>query len=253
MAIESFAQGKSPAGGGALEFNRGRFAVAKGLKHKLKEFTIELWVYPKDTLKPEDDLTIFAKPGSYELRLVGGSYPLIANREGKFALLFEIQGKILHILSEKQFRIHNKTLIGGWHHICVNIHPTKFSMCVDGFTWAGGPNVPVQPSDSDFYLGGNPFRKDSFFLSRKEASYFDGWIDEVRISNVRRYDKIGFNFPLPGRFKPDNKTVALWHFDEPNRHKDSSIHANHFSLRRKEQMVEQKSKLTTTWGEIKKE
>jgi hypothetical protein len=41
--------------------------------------------------------------------------------------------------------------------------------------------------------------------------YFDGVIDEVRLSNTVRY---GSTFIPEGRFTPDANTVALWHFDE---------------------------------------
>jgi serine/threonine protein kinase len=47
-------------------------------------------------------------------------------------------------------------------------------------------------------------------------SSFDGFMDEVRISNVARYAKDFLPPPLDERFEPDEHTVALYHFDEPS-------------------------------------
>jgi hypothetical protein len=44
-----------------------------------------------------------------------------------------------------------------------------------------------------------------------DVAYFLGILDEVRISNVARYDA---NFTPPARFAPDANTMALWHMDE---------------------------------------
>ncbi len=55
---------------------------------------------------------------------------------------------------------------------------------------------------------------------------FKGQIDEVRVSNVVRYNK---DFTPAARFKPDAHTVALYHFDEwsGNIASDSSGHGHH--------------------------
>jgi len=69
----------------------------------------------------------------------------------------------------------------------------------------------------------------------KPYMFFEGIIDEVRISNVARYDK-DFEPPKPGeRFEPDEHTLALYHFDEgqgeiahdssPNKHHGKIIGA----------------------------
>ncbi len=45
-----------------------------------------------------------------------------------------------------------------------------------------------------------------------EYPSFSGWIDEVRLSTVLRYNS---NFIRPAApFQPDADTAALWHFDE---------------------------------------
>ena len=58
------------------------------------------------------------------------------------------------------------------------------------------------------------------------AGFFEGEIDEVRISNVARYAK---DFTPKGRFEPDADTLALYHFDEGQGEvlKDSSGNNHH--------------------------
>lgn len=46
---------------------------------------------------------------------------------------------------------------------------------------------------------------------------FAGYIDEVRISKVARYDPRNAYSAPKGKFDSDDDTVALWHFDERNR------------------------------------
>ena len=45
----------------------------------------------------------------------------------------------------------------------------------------------------------------------QQGKVFHGWMDEVRISSVARYDA---DFTPARRFKPDEDTLALYHFDE---------------------------------------
>ncbi len=51
---------------------------------------------------------------------------------------------------------------------------------------------------------------------------FAGYIDEVRISTIPRYDVEKDGFTPHGQFKNDAKTLALWHFDEPEGAKEFS-------------------------------
>jgi len=59
-----------------------------------------------------------------------------------------------------------------------------------------------------------------------EKFQFYGVIDEVRISSIARYDS---DFVPAARYEPDEKTVALYHFDEADDDvaEDSSSHGNH--------------------------
>ncbi|MBI1899764.1 MAG: protein kinase [Planctomycetia bacterium] len=64
----------------------------------------------------------------------------------------------------------------------------------------------VMPSSKDFYIGGVPPE-----MIGNVEKYFDGLIDEVRISKGARYDK---EFTPKPRHEPDQDTIALHHFDE---------------------------------------
>ena len=61
------------------------------------------------------------------------------------------------------------------------------------------------------------------------SAFFDGAIDEVRISNVPRY---AGTFTPDREFAPDARTVGLWNFDEGggNVAYDSSGNGRHFTL-----------------------
>lgn len=59
------------------------------------------------------------------------------------------------------------------------------------------------PSTEAFFIGGPGGRKDS--------TYFDGVIDEVRISSTARYSR---DYAPSARFEVDEHTLALYHFDE---------------------------------------
>jgi NOL1/NOP2/fmu family ribosome biogenesis protein len=61
------------------------------------------------------------------------------------------------------------------------------------------------PSNEPMLIGANPQPADEL------QAPFHGIIDEVRISNVARYDN---NFTPAERFEPDEHTLALYHFDE---------------------------------------
>lgn len=58
---------------------------------------------------------------------------------------------------------------------------------------------------------------------------FDGLVDEVRISNIARYDS---DFTPQLRFEPDENTLGLYHFDEGagSTLTDSSGHARHGTI-----------------------
>src|SRR5262249_53407171 len=64
---------------------------------------------------------------------------------------------------------------------------------------------PVHPSGLPFAIGANPSVQNTF------SEYFQGLVDEVRISKSARYDG---SFRPQRRFAPDADTLLLFHCDE---------------------------------------
>lgn len=74
----------------------------------------------------------------------------------------------------------------------------------------------VDNSVNNIYIGGIPGRHNSFF---------DGAMDEIRISTKMLEPKIQWDFEaeeIEGRLKADKDTIALWHFDRPRPLEDAS-------------------------------
>jgi hypothetical protein len=93
---------------------------------------------------------------------------------------------------------------GVWTHLAMVRNGGHWSLYLNGSSIAMSDltnQAPITPS-TDFYIG----------AANHPNSYFNGAIDEVRISNVVRYAS---NFTPPSApFTTDANTIALYHFDE---------------------------------------
>lgn len=113
-----------------------------------------------------------------------------------------------------------------WHHIVVQRRRSDGQMWlyVDGAqqSTANGPGGDISYPDDGVpgnYCGGPCTNSDPFLVIAAEKhdvgpAYpsYNGFIDEVRLSNITRYDT---NFTRPSApFTSDGNTVALYHFDE---------------------------------------
>ncbi len=108
---------------------------------------------------------------------------------------------------------------GQWHHIAVTRREDgQMRIFVDGQPDAEG----FGPAGDIRYRDGRPtaYPNDPYLVIGAEKHDFDrnaypsysGWIDEVRVSRIVRYNG---PFPPPtAPFAPDADTVALYHFDE---------------------------------------
>jgi hypothetical protein len=100
-------------------------------------------------------------------------------------------------------RNQNITLLGGyWYHIAVRYEAGMAQVFVNGDP-GPAPAVGTLSQGPWFRLGG-----------KAGYPFFAGQIDEVRLSNVVRYDT-AFT-PLAAPFEPDTNTLALYHFDARN-------------------------------------
>jgi hypothetical protein len=90
-----------------------------------------------------------------------------------------------------------------WHHYAMQLDGTNASVWMDG-VMIGNTNAPGQPVISTYPLSIGSEGSGGFYQ-------FNGYIDEVRISNIARYTS---SFQPQLRFVNDTNTVALYHFDE---------------------------------------
>ena len=111
----------------------------------------------------------------------------------------------------------------------------------------------------DFTIGGFGEKIESDWHGGHFWGHFAGYIDEVRISTVARYNVNRRDFTPREKFKNDAKTVALWHFDESRgvrKFLDTSGNAYHLVGKNGAETdgalaVEAEGKLATTWGRLK--
>lgn len=107
--------------------------------------------------------------------------------------------------------------VGLWTHVALTCDSSNYwilyvngvDTCEAGFT--------AEPPSGDFLVGGNP-----------NTECFNGWIDEVRLSNVLRYTT-GFT-PPAAPFTKDGNTIALYHFDEGSGSVAADSSGSHFNL-----------------------
>ncbi|HWA99866.1 MAG TPA: LamG-like jellyroll fold domain-containing protein, partial [Pirellulales bacterium] len=96
----------------------------------------------------------------------------------------------------------------------------ELSLYVDGVrqNQTKSVNAPADLTALDFRIGAKPRNTPAEYVS-----FFDGTIDELRISSVARYTN---DFTPQARFEPDDQTELLYHFDEGSGTvaKDSSSH-----------------------------
>ena len=266
----------SPAGGNylvvdgvddyaALDFETFGILLPEGTD----EFTVEAWVYP--TKPPDKHTTAVILSQQVRMTVVSDKY------EGYQRIKESIdwqKGDLLLIINA-----HVAGWGGGavtpfmpmtlapnqWHHIAYQAKRRETITIVNNLskTLPQGTTIGHDLSKfwcpKDFTLGGFGKKIEPPHVPNRFWGSFTGYIDEVRISTVARYDVAKQNFTPRERFKGDGKTVALWHFDEPSgtrRFSDASGNAYHLVGKGGAKTniplpVEARGKLATTWGKLK--
>ncbi len=257
----------SPAGGNyltldgvddhaVLDFETFGLLMPKGTD----EFTFEAWIYL--TTLPDENIiaTVLSQQGrmyafnrgpNAGLRLMGGAHLDHPVRPGAMAFGFLK-------LSPNQ-----------WNHIAFQSNGTQTILIVNDFgdfgrVIPGGTTLAGDLSEAghpqDFTIGGFGENIRSGIHGDHFWGHFRGYIDEVRISKVARYNIAKRRFTPRTKFKNDAKTIALWHFDEPRGTRvfsDTSGNAYHLIGKNgaetdgKFAAVEAEGKLATTWGRLK--
>ena len=221
----------SPAGGNYLELDGvNDYAVLDFktfgtlLPEGTNEFTIEAWIYP--TTPPADDIHAMVLSQQVRMDVVNEVH---AGWEG-------IRNNIEWQQGDVFLRIRAHFMMKGgvattphsgialtpnqWHHIAFQSDGKQTTTIVNDYVDIYPLGIQLAHDLSsierpkDFTLGG--FGKK---IGSKAHSHFwgafPGYIDEVRISTVARYDITKNGFTPRRKFKNDENTVALWHFDEP--------------------------------------
>ena len=259
----------SPAGGNylaldgvddraILDFETFGLLMPKGTD----EFTFEAWIYP--TTPPNKDILAIVLSQQVRmyawnhgpnvgLRLMGGAHLDHPIRPGAMAF-----GMLQ--LSPNQ-----------WNHVAFQGgEGQKTIVIVNDFVRAtqGGQGITLADDLShaghpqDFTIGGFGEKIESQIHGGHFWGHFAGYIDEVRISKVARYNIAKGGLTPPNKrtkFKNDAKTVALWHFDElsgTREFSDTSDNAYHLMGKNGAETggvlaVEARGKLATIWGRLK--
>ena len=260
----------SPAGGNYLELDGvddytvldfETFGIL--LPQGTDEFTIEAWIYP--TTRPAND--IHAMILSQQVRMdvvndVHDGWEDIRNNMDwqKGDLFLRIQAHVAEGDKMGNTPHSPKALSPNqWHHIAFQSNGHQTTTIVNNWTHSSRRNITLAHNLSsierptDFTIGGFGEKIGSKHHNHFWG-HFTGYIDEVRISTVARYDVEKQGFTPRGKFKNDAKTVALWHFDESSgtrKFSDASSNAHHLMGKNGAKTgiplaVEAEGKLTTT-------
>ncbi|MBI1923578.1 hypothetical protein HYR99_04940 [Candidatus Poribacteria bacterium] len=259
LISDNWAQPPSPAGGGWLTLKPGTFATAAdnpsldtGFQ---KGFTIEFWMYLKRLPQAKEQWPIISKPGSYAIWLEGNELGFNENTVLVSWYMSDTTGGVF--ISGVGFQREPDEATERWVHIVFQVKDSRYWSYFNGELreWGeiGVPKAFIVPknTDSPFFINF------SCTIGTHQAPYqikpFEGIIDEVRISSVKRYEGEDIKAQIHQRFQPDVHTVALWHFGEEANarlYRDASRNEN--TLRLMDiAAVEPNAKLATTWGAMK--
>ena len=254
----------SPAGGNylvlggvddhaILDFETFGLLLPKGTD----EWTFEAWIYlttPPDkaiiatVLSQQVRMYAWNRGPNAGLRLMGGAHLDLGPVDAPMAF-----GMLK--LSPNQ-----------WNHIACQSNGTQTILIVNDFgrVIPGGTTLADDLSHAghpqDFTIGGFGEKIKTDMHGDHFWGHFVGYIDEVRISKVARYNIAKRDFTPHTKFENDAKTVALWHFDEPmgtREFSDASGNAYHLIGKNGaktdgEFAVEAQGKLATIWGRLKR-
>lgn len=264
----------SPAGGNCLvldgvddhavlDFETFGLLLPKGAD----EWTFEAWIYPTTppdqhihavVLSQQVKMNIVNHPHDRFLKLTGEAYFDVGGENAPNAVI---------VLPIRALGMIVEFPPNQWHHIAFQTEEKQTTLIVNelvrvlpqGITLA--PDISPAGHPQDFTIGGfgEEIKSDmhgGFWV------HFAGYIDEVRISKVARYNiaKGGLRPPEKRtKFKNDAKTVALWHFDESEgvqKFLDTSGNAYHLVGKNGAETggtlaVEAEGKLATIWGRLK--
>ena len=254
----------SPAGGNylaldgvddhaVLDFETFGILLPKGAD----EYTFEAWVYL--TTPPDRDTHPLVL--SQQVRMyVWNHGPKIGLRLMGAAHLHPLRGVAFGMREIFSF------LPNQWNHVAFQAEAGQRILIINDVVRIsqGGTILAADLSHArhpqDFMIGGFGEKIESDWHGGHFWGHFSGYIDEVRISTVARYNTARRDFTPREKFENDAKTVALWHFDEPRGTRafsDTSGNAYHLVGKNGAQTdgalaVEAQGKLAMLWGRLKR-
>ncbi|RKU37204.1 hypothetical protein C6496_10685 [Candidatus Poribacteria bacterium] len=241
------------------------------LPERTDEFTVEAWIYP--TKSPDKNTAAAVLSQQVRVRIVNDEFQALNEiirginnlphlPEGDLVLIMDahLAGRGPHVTTPF---FPTPIMANQWHYIAFQAKGNQTTTIINDLarTWMHathiGDDFAWRPKD--FTLGGFGKKIEVPWRNRWFWGSFTGYIDEVRISSVARYDVTKKDFVPHSKFKDDAKTVALWHFDEPGgtrEFSDASGNAYHLvgeggARTGNPLAVEAQGKLTTTWGRLK--
>ena len=173
----------APGGNGGLQFDGTNDLARAGAIPGTGAFTVEAWVRPGAA---NESGIVMANGNDF----TGWSLELEAGR------------LTLWVATNQGWQSNQHTTVlasGQWYHLAATYGGGSIRTYVNGVasTATSAGTLTQGPSVSIGGLAGYP--------------YYNGVIDEIRVSNVARYTG---NFTPPGTFGNDANTLALWRLDE---------------------------------------
>ena len=233
------------------------------------EFTIEAWIYP--TTAPAENVTAMILSQQVRMRVASDEnkgYQEIKKsidwRSGDLLLIADAHvdgwggGAVTPFMPIT-------LALNQWHHIAFQAKREETITIVNDLSTTLLQGTTIGRDLSKFWrpkgftVGGFGEKIELPNVQNYFWGSFSGYIDEVRISTVARYDVSKNSFAANKKFKNDGKTVALWHFDEPGgirNFSDASGNAYHLVGKNGAKTsiplaVKPAGKLATTWGKLK--
>ena len=183
-----------------------------------QEWTVEGWVMPRDPLpRAGHALVFFVDPAWLSLRNSGPRWAV-----------FGPMTRPVGIIYAKERAFTNR-----WDHVAICYGTQGLSFFVNGQRQGEALPLAVRIGESRVQVcpAGDKSKGDA---------EFKGDIDEIRVSDIERYDD---QFIPAARFEPDDHTLALYHFDEGQGEaaKDSSGHNRHGRITHAKRVTSQRA------------
>ena len=235
-----------------------------------REFTAEMWFYPKAEPKAGDKHIILSQQVVFEL--TGRCDSNLTKNQVCFNGFVHLEGKVRGVIGLDVAVEKNR-----WNYVAIVYKDRKFGFIYNNRILRTREIVLMNRVAAElkgveelknFFVGGS--HKDRFIIKDgnvlSRMTYFRGEIDAIRFSNIARYDLPAEPriepFDPPHYFFTDEHTIALWNFDEKagaNRFQDTSgngktlIGMNGVTTSRALAVNPANTSIATTWGQVKSE